>query len=446
MAATIRVLTANEYIPPEKFPSQKQLNFLAYSGVEAMYGGAAFSGKSVALLVGALMYVDVPGYAALLLRRSFSDLQLPNSLMDLADQWLRPRLGMHAWDRDTKTWTFPSGATISFGFLKHEVQKHRYQGTSFQYIGFDELTQFEESQYTYLFGWLRNTAETKGLPVKMRSATNPGGVGHTWVKNRFIMDESESQRVFVPATLEDNPSANAAEYERSLAEMSAHERAQLRWGDWSEYEGGLFKRSWFEVIPHIAPYRQLKRIRYWDLAATEKKPGNRPDWTVGLLMSRDQNGEYYIENVQRCQRSPMKVKELVQKVAKEDGLSVQIFMEREASGAGKTVIDDYRRNILPGYNFSEDMVREAKEMRAPPLARMAEAGHVKLVNGLWIRDWLDEIEVFPFGEKDDQVDAATGAFNKLTLGLQKTNKPLFLGGGWRDGLRMPLSGANLGRN
>jgi len=98
--------------------------------------------------MGALQYVDIPGYAALLLRRRFSDLALPGALMLRADEWLR---GTDAtWNENKRTWTFPSGAKLAFGYLEHEADKYRYKSSEFQFIGWDELTQFQESQYTYL--------------------------------------------------------------------------------------------------------------------------------------------------------------------------------------------------------------------------------------------------------------------------------------------------------
>jgi len=92
----------------------------------------------------ALQYVDVPGYAAILFRRTFRDLALPGALMDRAGEWLG---GTDAhWDAQNATWRFPSGATLSFGYLEHEQDKYRYQSAEFQFCGFDELAQFAESQ------------------------------------------------------------------------------------------------------------------------------------------------------------------------------------------------------------------------------------------------------------------------------------------------------------
>src|SRR5690349_23466030 len=99
-------------------PTERQKLFLDLTCLEAFYGGAAGGGKSDALLMAALQYVDVPGYAAILFRRTYTDLALPGGLIDRAAEWLSPT-DAH-WSGTTATWTFPSGATLSFGYLKTE--------------------------------------------------------------------------------------------------------------------------------------------------------------------------------------------------------------------------------------------------------------------------------------------------------------------------------------
>jgi len=148
----------------------------------------------------ALQYVDVPGYAAILFRRTYADLALPGALMDRAHEWLD---GTDAgWTEQTKTWKFPSGATLSFGYLENEADKFRYQGAQFQFIGFDELAQFTESQYRYLFSRLRRTTGTS-VPLRLRAASNPDGPGVSWMHQRFIVEGKEAGRPFIPALATD---------------------------------------------------------------------------------------------------------------------------------------------------------------------------------------------------------------------------------------------------
>lgn len=215
--------------------------------LEALYGGAAGGGKSDALLMGALRYVEVPGYAALLLRRTYPELSQADGLMARAEEWLA---GTDARWKDTEhTWVFPSGARLQFGYLASRNDRLRYQGGAYQFIGFDELTQFRELDYRYLLSRLRRPsglgtgAPLARVPLRMRAATNPGGPGHEWAKRRFIdrlpdpddpadTPEAAEARIFIPAKLEDNPHLDQEAYRRSLAGLPRVERAQLLAGDW----------------------------------------------------------------------------------------------------------------------------------------------------------------------------------------------------------------------
>lgn len=237
----------NEYIP--HLPYKQQRKFLAYNGLEGLYGGAASGGKSDCLLMGALQYVKVPGYAALLLRRTYADLSLPGALMDRAFEWLGDT-DAH-WDEKNKVWTFPAGATITFGYLEVERDKYRYQSSEFQYVGFDELTQFLESQYTYLFSRLRRL-KSMPAPIRMRSASNPGGIGHEWCQQHFPIDGNQTAGdiIFVPAKLDDNPHIDKEAYEQALSRLDYVTREQLRNGNWNiSASGGIFLPDRMHTIP-----------------------------------------------------------------------------------------------------------------------------------------------------------------------------------------------------
>lgn len=207
--------------------------------MEAFYGGAAGGGKSDALLRAALQYADVPGYKALLFRRTFPELSQPSGLIDRAHEWLT---GKAHWNETKHRWTFPSGALLEFGYLQHTNDKYRYQGAELDFIGFDELTHFEEADYRYLFSRLRR-AEGSLIPPRVRSASNPGGPGHRWVKRRFIEklpdpeDPSDTlekcaERIFIPAKLPDNPGIDQDAYREALEQLDPQELAQLLDGDW----------------------------------------------------------------------------------------------------------------------------------------------------------------------------------------------------------------------
>jgi hypothetical protein len=133
-------------------PTTAQRRFLALDSLEAMYGGAAGGGKSDALLMCALRYADAPG-AGLILRRTLADLALPGALMDRAHQWLQGSAA--TWSERDKRWTFPSGFKLTFGYCETPVDVYRYQGSEYQVICVDELTQWPEEPYRYLMSRLR---------------------------------------------------------------------------------------------------------------------------------------------------------------------------------------------------------------------------------------------------------------------------------------------------
>lgn len=254
-------------------PPQHAFLLLSHLEVlEGFYGGAAGGGKSDALLMAALQYVDVPGYAALLLRRTYADLALPGAIMDRAKTWLTG--GAAKWNENEKTFTFPSSARLSFGYLQTTNDKYRYQSAEFQFIGYDELTHFkDEADYTYLLSRLRkpSTGPLSRVPLRMRSASNPGGAGHKWVKRRLIdrlpnPDDPEDTpakcraRVFIPAKLSDNPSVDQEGYANSLAGLDPQTRAQLLNGDWNARGPGewVFPEGLNEVFALGAKLREQR--------------------------------------------------------------------------------------------------------------------------------------------------------------------------------------------
>jgi len=387
---------------------------------EVMFGGAGGPGKSSALLMAALQYVDVPGYAAILMRRSYQALMKPGALISRSFQWLKNTPA--SWDGANKMWRFPSGAILDFGYLDSEIDKYNYDSAEYQFIGIDELTQWPEDHYTFMFQRKRRLTGSE-TPVRVMSATNPGREGHLWVKDRFIsnptyedpIDGTTKTRLFIPAKLDDNPHIDRDEYIRSLMQLDPISREQILNGDWTIRRGGMkFKREWF---PLVADYpRDARLVRYWDLAATAPKKANRdPDWTVGLLMA-EKKGQYWIVDVRRRRDNPAAIDNLIQTTATEDGKQVVIGMEQEPGASGVKVVDDFARRILRGFAFVPVKSTGSKEVRATPLATAAGLGNVFVVEAEWNADYLDELELFPHGH-DDQVDASSGAHELLTTGM-----------------------------
>jgi len=403
----LETVRCNKYIPHE--PTPKQAMFLTRDHIpEILYGGSAGGGKSDALLMAALQYVHVPGYAALLLRRTYADLSLPGAIMSRSFEWLN---GTDAhWHDKEKTWSFPSGASVSFGYLDTPRDHYRYQGSEFQFVGFDEVTQFKEVQYLYLHSRLRRLAASD-IPIRMRAASNPGDIGHEWVKARFIAVESRVKEcMFIPASLSDNPHLDRDAYVQSLMKLDPITREQLLSGNWDvRPEGGLFKREWLKLTDNTP--RNMQLCRYWDKAATE----GGGDWTAGALVGIH-DGRVYILDVKRTQSRPAGVESLILQTAQLDGHEVMIRMEQEPGSAGVDVIDHYARQVLTGYNFKGIKSTGSKVSRAAALSTAAEQGNLFILHGHFTGALMDELVLFPTeGAHDDQVDAASGGYNALAL-------------------------------
>ena len=162
-------------------PQPRQRAFMERPEPEALYGGAAGGGKSDALVIEALRQVHIPHYRALILRKTFPQL---SDLVDKSMNYYRRAFPGAQYNATSHVWVFPSGAKIYFGSMQYTKDRTNYQGKAFDFIGFDELTHFEWEEYSYMMS--RNRPTGPGTRVYMRATTNPGGVGHGWVKERFI--------------------------------------------------------------------------------------------------------------------------------------------------------------------------------------------------------------------------------------------------------------------
>lgn len=386
-------------------PFYQQVLYLLSDEDELLYGGAAGGGKSDAILMDSLQYVDFPQFSSLIIRRTFSDLDQQGALIDRSHEWL-DHTDAH-WNELKKRWTFPSGATLSFNYMDNERQVRRIQGTDYHVISVDELTQLLQRWWQFLSRSKRKDAGDP-IPLKKRGGSNPGDIGHEWVKKELVKATGK----FIPSTWKDNPFINQKEYSKSLDELDHITRQQLKYGNWDvNPEGGLFKRSWFQLVENTPQI--VKKCRFWDLAATIPKPGLDPDYTVGLLLGIDSNNIAYILDVQRVRDTPLEVERLILQTASLDGPQTYIRMEQEGGSSGKIVIDDYSRKLM-GFDFKGEPAKKSKEERAKPVSSAAENGNIKVLNKFWSADLLDEIESFKTeGIHDDQVDALSGAFNEL---------------------------------
>ncbi len=239
-------------------PQPRQRLFMERGEDEVLYGGAAGGGKSEALIIEALRQVHIPHYRALILRKTFPQL---SELMDKAQKYYPVACPGATYHAQSHTWSFPGGAKIIFGSMQHTADRHNYQGQAYDFIAFDELTHFSWEEYSYLFS--RNRPSGQGTRCYIRATANPGGVGHGWVKDRFITpappmtpvyddvavrfpdghtELRRKSRMFVPSTVFDNQALMSADpdYLTRLATLPEAEKKALLYGDWDSFSGQVF--------------------------------------------------------------------------------------------------------------------------------------------------------------------------------------------------------------
>ena len=222
-----------------------QYEFCERGEFEVLFGGAAGPGKTDCLIMEATRFVSEPDYRAIIFRRTFPQLQ---EIIDRCWKWY-PKLGGE-YRATEHRWWFKTGAKIALSHMQHDADKYNHQGKEYHWCGFDELTQFLESQYLYLISRVRGV--NPDIPLRMRATTNPGGIGHVWVRERFvdvappgetfIDPESGLSRAFVPAKVTDNPAIveNDPGYIRRLEALPHVEKLRLLHGDWKTFEGQVF--------------------------------------------------------------------------------------------------------------------------------------------------------------------------------------------------------------
>lgn len=250
--------------------TKKQKKFIDATESEVLFGGAAGGGKSYGQMVDALLFaLKYPGSKQLVLRRTFAELDKSLIRTSLS---LFPR-EIYSFNSSSHTGRFKNGSVIDFGYCAAEIDVYQYQSAEYDVIRFDELTHFTESQYIYLISRVRGA---NPYPKQIKSSTNPGGIGHSWVKARFVdpspagesfIGDDGMKRIFIPSLLDDNRFLSIGDpgYRQRLLALPDREKKALLYGDWNIFEGQYFTEfdprehivSPFEIPPSWRKYRTI---------------------------------------------------------------------------------------------------------------------------------------------------------------------------------------------
>lgn len=354
-----------------------------------------------------------------------------------------------------KVWMFPSGAQIRFNAIGGFDDTAQWQGSQICRLLIDEVAEWGEETVMFMFSRIRSTRYQGKCQLIATCNPSKDSFLYEWIKwcldedgipkpgtenvikwfvriegNMYWGDSKEElfkkyrhlvtrdddlqpkSFRFIPMTIDDNPILNKKmpEYRANLLAQSRVNQLRYLKGSWTAVVDGegYFKRDWLKEID-VAPRNIVKCVRAWDLAATVPSEVNRnPDWTVGVKMSRDKLGQYYIEDVVRFQKSANEVLEEIIKTAKADGISdVEVILPKDTGAGGKAAYAFYVRMLAEHgitVRGSQMSGHSGKLNRFLPFASLAESGGVSIVKGDWNGPYYTELENFIPGrraQKDD---------------------------------------------
>lgn len=255
--------------------SPQQWEFINATEDEVMYGGAAGGGKSYGqILDGFLKAMQYPGMKQIMFRKTFRELE--KSLIRVSQE-VYPQ-SIATYNESKHMWKFKNGSIIDFGYLATESDVYNYQSAEYDIIRLDEATHFTKFQYEYMRSRIRGA---NSFPKQLKCSTNPGNVGHAFIRERFIDPGRPNETMelvdddgdivtlrFIPAKVQDNMflAESDPQYVKRLKILPEKERRMLLFGDWDVFEGQFFtefKRETHVVTPFAIP-DHWQRYRAFD--------------------------------------------------------------------------------------------------------------------------------------------------------------------------------------
>ena len=459
----------NKIIRPQKGPQEK---FLATSADIAIYGGAAGGGKTYAIPMEPLRYINTRGYRAVIFRKNFNQIFASGGIWDESQEMYGDIAGSKSVQTPKFKWSFKNKANIYFDFLGRDADVEKWQGSQITFIGFDELTHFSERQFFYMLSRNRSTC---GVKPYIRATCNPDA--DSWVakfiswwidqdtgypipersgKIRWMVRLNEviywfdtrqeaidaaiengmdyekavimaKSVTFIASTLQDNKilMKNDPGYMANLMALALVERERLLYGNWKikAAAGLMFKRTKVNMLETL-PTDVILWARGWDLAATSEDEDGDPAYTAGVLIGKRKNGRYIIADVINRRSDSAEVRELIKMTCITDRARhgrVVTRLPQDPGQAGKDQAQSFLK-FLSG--FTVKIVPESgdKVTRAEPLSAQwlglegMDKGNVDVLIADWNEMYFNQMENFPQSKFKDMVDASSSAFSEIENG------------------------------
>lgn len=450
-------------IRPQPGPQEQALSSKADI---LIYGGAAGSGKSWALLLEAIRYKNVKGFNATIFRTQFTDLIRAGSLWEESYKLYGDIKGAQARVGD-KQWVFHDKngevtSKVTFAHL-NDINLQTWKGSQLCLIGYDELCDFSENQFFFMLSrnrslcgvspYIRGTCnpdpdswvarfiswwidQDTGYPIKERSGVLRWMIRRDekiyWADRvedlweQFGLNTPEERMepksvTFIAASIYDNQELLKVnpQYLGNLKAMGEIDRERFLNGNWKiKASAGLyFRREQINSVLDYAPTDVVAWVRCWDLAATAEKDNENAAFTAGVLMGKRNNGRYVVADVINARMSAQDVRSTIRQTARDDCerfRRVKIRLPQDPGQAGKEQAQSYIK-FLAGFNVRVVPESGSKETRAEPMAAQWQAGNFDIVRADWNKPYLDQLESFPEGKFKDMVDASANAFAELEV-------------------------------